>query len=57
MNILGLINDDIYCYQDRSVVWCMEIRKERMTNKNCSVFLEFSIVSVLSEEIFSLIWE
>lgn len=57
MNILGLINDDIYYYQDRSVVWCMEIRKERMTNKNCSVFLEFSIVSVLSEEIFSLIRE
>lgn len=57
MNILGLINDDIYDYQDRSVVWCMEIRKGRMTNKNCSVFLEFSIVSVLLEEIFSLIRE
>lgn len=57
MNILGLINDDFYYYQDRSVVWCMEIRKERMTNKNCSAFLEFSIVSVLLEEIFSLIRE
>lgn len=57
MNIIGLINDDIYYYQDRSVVWRMEIRKERMTNKNCSVFLEFSIVSMLSEDIFSLIRE
>lgn len=57
MNIIGLINDDISYYQDRSVIWHMKIRKERMTNKNCSVFLEFSIVSMLSEDIFSLIWE
>ena len=57
MNIIGLINDDIYYYQDGSVVWRTEIRKERMTNKNCSVFLEYSIVSVLSEDTFSLIWE